>query len=97
MLQLPMQSILYIASGMNHSVEIHQEDQVETFGYTLLETEQVLANAGFVRCHTSYLVNLEHVREFGKSYFRLENGTEIPIGRKYYQSCQCAMIAYANR
>lgn len=96
-LKLPMQSIHYIASGMNHSVEIHQENGVETFGYTLIETEQMLANADFVRCHTSYLVNLQYVREFDKSYFRLHDGTSIPIGRKYQKNCQSAMIAYSNR
>ena len=37
----------------------------------IYEYEELLSNAGFVRIHKSYLVNLEHIKE----YFRGEGGT----------------------
>ena len=51
----------------------------------MLEYERVLEDAGFVRIHKSYLVNLVHVKEYirgeGGSVI-LTNGTELEVARR---------------
>lgn len=37
----------------------------------------------FVRCHRSFLVNAGRIRRFTGTELELENGTVLPIGRKY--------------
>ncbi len=38
-----------------------------------------------IRCHNSFLVNLQHVQKYRINLFVLTNGTEIPISRAYQQ------------
>lgn len=38
-----------------------------------------------VRCHKSYMVNLNYVSEYQKGCFFLNNGKKIPIGKKYLE------------
>ena len=37
----------------------------------------------FVRCHRSFLINSGRVRRFAGTELELENGTVLPVGRKY--------------
>ncbi|TMI87116.1 MAG: LytTR family transcriptional regulator [Bacteroidetes bacterium] len=52
---------------------------------TILEYEELLEDAGFVRIHKSFLVNLLHVKEYlrgeGGSVI-LSNGKEIEVARR---------------
>ena len=50
---------------------------------TLKELEKILAQEGFLRCHKSYLLNLDYVKGYGGTFFALDNCEQIPIGRKY--------------
>lgn len=45
------------------------------------ELEQKLADTCFIRCHQSYLVNLEHIARINNYIIYLSNGTEIPVSR----------------
>lgn len=58
--------------------------------YQLQELEKALPK-NFVRCHKSYIVNIEHVARmylWQKSNFQieLENGEKIPVSRRYSQA-----------
>lgn len=44
---------------------------------------QRLGSSAFARCHNSFAVNFRYVREYKRSGFLLEDGTEIPVSRKY--------------
>lgn len=47
-----------------------------------------LPESKFVRCHQSYVVNMDYVRQLDKTmrYFRLISGEEIAISKSYYTS-----------
>lgn len=38
----------------------------------------------FIRCHRSFIVNLNEVKEFKRTEFLLNDGTIVPISRSYY-------------
>ena len=42
--------------------------------------------SSFVRCHHSYIINLDAVTEYKRNHFLLMNQIMIPISRSYYQN-----------
>ena len=51
----------------------------------------------FLRCHQSYIVNLAHVRTLGDTFFRMEDGTSVPISRAFYKEAKNAYYHYRLR
>ncbi len=39
----------------------------------------------FCRCHFSYFANLSHVTELVRYEARLDNGTVIPVSKRFYR------------
>lgn len=50
---------------------------------TLSNIESYLYGFNFIRCHKSYIVNMDYVKIRRRNQFILYDGTSIPIGRKY--------------
>ncbi len=96
-LQLVLSEILYVETCPNHSVRICQTDKEDVFPVSLANMAQLLPAQSFARCHNSYMVNLEHVRKIDRMRLRLDDGSVIPIGRKYYKDCQNTIITYMNQ
>lgn len=74
--------------SINGSILVHVGGENYVCALTLTELEQRLANFGFFRCHRSYIVNLQKVREIitwtKNSYsLRLNTGkdTVVPLSR----------------
>lgn len=44
--------------------------------------EQTVLPANFLRIHRSYLINLQHLEQFGEIYLTIQ-GHQLPIGRSY--------------
>lgn len=84
MKNLDYRDIFYLESS-GHRVMIHLTGQCEEIVYAKLdELENSLEDERFVRCHKSFLVNMDYVREVDKD-FVMEGGEIVPIrshGRK---------------
>lgn len=86
--------ILYIESS-NSKCMIHTvSGGVHTAYKTLNTIEQELNDPCFLRCHQSYLVNMDHVRQIGKEIL-LSNGEMIPIRQRGVKPVRQAYMAYA--
>lgn len=96
-LRIVLDDVLYAEANGNHKIRIFQEKREDDFPVGLSELEQLLPADRFIRCHNSYLINLDHVIKYEKSSFYLEDNTRIPVGRKFTRSCQDALIAYVNQ
>ena len=96
-LKLRLAAVVYAEANGNHGVRFLMDGREEEFPVGLSELEHLLPQDQFVRCHNSYLVNLERVSEFSKSCFCMDNGQSLPVGRKYYRQCQDAFVAYVNQ
>lgn len=83
LLRLALSDIYYVETGVKHNVKIVTPAHAHLFPASLSYMEQALPAEQFVRCHKSYLVNLEHVTEVGRTAVRLDSGEEVPVGRKY--------------
>jgi len=80
-----LKEILYCeASGSYTNFHFNEKHSVCT-AKTIHEYEELLGDAGFVRIHKSYLVNLLHVKEYlrgeGGSVL-LSNGKEVEVARR---------------
>lgn len=73
-------SILW-AEAFVHHTEIHTEHDVCTIRALLSEVIAALHDGRFLRCHRSYMINLDHVTDLGKSAVTMSDGRKIPISR----------------
>ncbi len=60
----------------------------------LTDFEEMLLKHGFVRCHKSYLVNMEYIDYMKDNVFHLTGGKDIKISRSYLQSSKKAYFDY---
>ncbi|CAH1214438.1 LytTR family transcriptional regulator DNA-binding domain-containing protein [Paenibacillus sp. JJ-223] len=87
----------YIES-MDGSIVVHVDGESYTCALTLTELEQRLNHFGFFRCHRSYIVNLQKVREIitwtKNSYsLRLNTGKDavVPLSRSKLQELKALL------
>jgi len=76
--QILVRDILYI-EVIRHSAVIHLTNGVKRTRKGLQELENEIGDSGFLRCHRSFLVNLEHVAAVDHGDFAMENGDRVPI------------------
>ena len=94
MTRIAYRDILYIESS-NSKCLIHTvSGGVHTAYKTLNTIEKELNAPCFLRCHQSFLVNMDHVRQIGKE-FLLSNGETIPIRQRGVKPVRQAYMAYA--
>lgn len=85
--------IEYISSS-NHTLCFHLHGGEERICYGKLdEVVAQLSSGSFTRCHQSYIVNLQYVRERVADGFRMGNAV-IPISRSYSEEAQAALNQY---
>jgi two-component system LytT family response regulator len=73
-----MKDILYCEASGSYTNFILSENNIICSAKPIYEYDELLSDAGFVRIHKSYLVNLLHVKE----YIRGEGGSVILSGNK---------------
>ena len=79
------EAIDYVAAADNY-IELHSDGRVTMRRMTLAEAERALSGLGFVRIHRRYLVNggrISAVRGNGEKMVRLDDGSELPVGRRF--------------
>lgn len=81
---------------IGHSLYIHTEEGKTAFRQTMAEIEQMLPGEFFCRCHNSYIVNLRYINEYSRAEIIMNNGTVLPIGRRYCDIFQKKFIRYMN-
>lgn len=96
LVHLSLSDIWYIES-YNYSIVIHQSNGNSTYYFSLSDFEKQLPMGQFARCHNSYLVNLDEVREIGRTELSLQSGETLPMGRTYYKAFQSAFVRYINQ
>lgn len=92
-INLLFHEILYIES-QNAKCIVHT---VSGENYTVYKTlnviEKELDDPRFFRCHQSFLVNMDHVRQIDKQFY-LRNGESIPIRQRGLKPARDAFLAY---
>lgn len=86
--RIPYDSILYFESS-HRKVVIHADgpNDLCAFAATLDSVEEALPQGLFVRCHQSYLVRGDAVRELDRTAraLVLSNGEAVDVSKRYYR------------
>lgn len=91
-INLKLNNILYIESVKRKLVYTCKYGMFEVYG-KLSDVEQQLGS-GFVRCHKSFIVNIEHINELRDCSIILDNGKEIAVSRSYYADTRKTLLNY---
>lgn len=83
--QIRISSIRYFEVQKNLITVHYGKNETFEFISTLTKLENQLESHGFYRAQRSYLVNLNQVAKITFEMLSLQDGTEIPVGRKYYK------------
>ena len=75
-----LKSLRYVET-FNRKLLFHTEQENIICYKSMKEMEQELAGQGFVRCHSSYLVNLAYVKGVKKLEITLITGENLPISQ----------------
>ena len=75
-----LKSLRYVET-FNRNLLLHTGQEHIICYKSMKEMEQKLQNKGFVRCHTSYIVNLSYIKGVKKLEIELITGEKIPISQ----------------
>lgn len=75
-----LRSLKYVET-FNRSLLLHTESEDIICHKSMKEMEQMLQDKGFVRCHTSYIVNLSYIKGIKKLEIELVTGEKIPVSQ----------------
>lgn len=87
---------IYYCEVINRKIYLHTKNGVIEYYCTLEDIEKQL-DYRFVRCHRSYLVNLDYMLEYTNGQITLENGEHVPTSRLRHQYFMEAMLLYMKR
>lgn len=91
--QVLLGEILYIESKSHKLQFVGKNETLYIYGQ-LSELEDKLSVTNFVRCHQSYLVNMEHINKINNYWIYLSDGTEIPVSRRKYSDVKNRFLRY---
>lgn len=83
-LKVPLQNIEYFESR-NTAIILHlaNGEQFRTYG-KLSNIEKELENKNFLRCHQSYLINMDHISGMAEACFIMDSGKAAYIRKRDY-------------
>lgn len=76
--------IVYIES-FNNNILLHLVDGELNIYSTMKEFSKNLP-VNFLKCHKSYIVNMNHITGFHRNFFTMKNSKSVPIPPKKYNS-----------
>lgn len=94
---LPCSEILYI-EVLDSLLKLHTRtgNEYQTGGH-LSQIEQRLPPGQFLRCHKSYLVNMDYVEGIRRYSLLLASGQNIPVSKQNYTAIKDAYLHYGGR
>ncbi|MEO7312953.1 MAG: LytTR family DNA-binding domain-containing protein [Chitinophagaceae bacterium] len=80
---LSTDQIVYLESSGSSTSFLLNDNFKFTSSYPIKDYQESLSESGFLRCHRSFLVNLEHVYKIDKEgYIVLKDKSSIPIAQQ---------------
>lgn len=89
-------STIYYCEVINRKIYLHTDKGVVDYYGKIEELEKQL-DYRFVRCHRSYLLNLDYLYEYADDQIQLQNGEKIPVSRLRRREFMQAMMEYMKK
>nr|WP_315020304.1 LytTR family DNA-binding domain-containing protein [uncultured Aminipila sp.] len=84
---------IFYCEVINRKIYIYTKQGMIDYYFKIEELERQL-ETHFIRCHRSYLVNLQYVCGYENGMAQLENGEKIPVSRSRQQSFVKSVLSY---
>ena len=93
--ELPLERLAWFENRLHRVFVKLTDGEVLSVNQKLSELQLVLEpHSQFLRCHQSYLVNLDYVDKLEDSCFYMKDGQMIPISRNFYKQSKNAYYHY---
>lgn len=87
-------NIMYIAADRQYTYVVMNDGKVSEFLRVPIRKWKLKVDNSFIQCHKSYLVNMRFIEKLKFKEILLNNGNNVPVGRKYYQDVKGAYREY---
>ena len=91
---IELYSLLYIESHARTATLVTEDGKLDAYE-KIADLSRQLDNR-FLQCHKSYLVNMDHVRQFCGDRFLMDNGTMIPISQSKRKDVRRQFLSYTR-
>ena len=93
--QVKLDNIVYLETRL-HTVYIHVkgEKTLSVKGKLSEFQEELAPYSNFLRCHQSYIVNMDSIENMDESDFIMKNEAIVPISRSFYKTCKQSYYHY---
>ena len=92
---LPCDSITYI-ERIGREIIIYTNEQKSYKVYESIQAVSKRLPACFSQCHSSFVVNLEYVKNAASQEIELTDGVKLPVGRRYAKPIKAAYLKYIS-
>ncbi len=93
---VPLNRILYAVSEDHYIVFHFMDGTLEPLRVRIgiSEAEKLLQDSRFLRVSRSYIINMDYVEDLLDAVFQMQDGTEIPMGRRGRSELRTAYESY---
>lgn len=95
-LSVPVNDLYYFEVTKRIITVHYKGNRSFNFFSSLEKLENQLFGRGFVRIHRSYLIAVNQIERLNYEKLTLKDGTEFPIGRKYYNDIKLVLSKIAQ-
>lgn len=64
---------------------------------SISELETLVMAYSFIKCHRSYLCNIQNIHQIGKTEITFDTGSHIPVSRRLHKDVNQAFIKYFSK
>ena len=89
-------SSIFYCEIINRKLYLHTDQEVIEYYGKISEIEKQL-DYRFIRCHRSFLVNLDYLYEYTDNHIILDDGSNIPVSRLRRQECMRQILEYMKQ
>lgn len=93
----PVPDVLYLESQDKKVIAHFRKGDTIEWTAKLSDVEHSLIGAQFLRCHRSYIINMDAVNSIISGSFQLSNGTKVPIRRQNVKEITNHYYRYITR
>lgn len=92
---LEVRDLLYVERDKRVSTLVNTRGEEIISSLDLSVLQEIIGWDEFIRCHNSYLVNMNYIREFRRNEFLLKGDLKIPISRRYLEEVRRRLNQWA--
>lgn len=94
-IQICCENIMYF-EGDKRKINVYTIDDEYSFYSKMSDVENMVDNSWFVRIQVSYLINMDYVKAIYLNEVVLNNGTCLPISKRYCKSVKVEYMKYTK-